>query len=49
MRQRFFRKKPDIDPELVMKVDTELDSIKGEFTKQDEKIDKGKKSKRANE
>lgn len=45
IRQRFFRKKPQIDSQLVAEVDEALDQIKSEFTKQDDKGEKNKKKK----
>lgn len=48
IRQRFFRKKPKIDLQLVEEVDIALDQIKSQFTKQDDKMDKNKKKKPGN-
>lgn len=48
IRQRFFRKKPKIDHQIVSQVDIAMDQIKIEFTKQDDKGDKNRK-KRANQ
>lgn len=45
IRQRFFRKKPKIDPQLVEEVDTALEVIKSEFTKQDDKTNRNTKKK----
>lgn len=45
IRQRFFRKKPNIDRKLVKEVDANLEKIKQDFTNQNKNEEKGKKRK----